>query len=185
MDPFSLPCHPLMRVSPEDRDWRAIGVRTDDDVTRKATRCPECKTSWTAFLRGFGPGLTAVEWVRPSPFRVSASATGEAPSVPLWQDAAPADPVSAADPQEPGEALARLQERTAGLGASWARSAQLVAPVHALTAQGQVFAVPGDLLLERREKWNAQDRRLALLWSPRLDRPVVAWHGFARLLQDA
>ena len=52
-----------------------------------------------------------------------------------------------------------------------------------LTAGGAVFAEPGDLLLERREKWNAQDRRLALLWSPRLQRPVVAWHGWARLLQ--
>jgi len=57
-------------------------------------------------------------------------------------------------------------------------------PVAALTAGGAVFAVPGDQLLERREKWNAQDRRLALLWAPRLQRPVVAWHGFARLLQN-
>ncbi len=62
---------------------------------------------------------------------------------------------------------------------------QLVAPLQALRAAGEVFAQPGDLLLERKDKWNAQDRRLALVWSPRLGRPVVAWHGFARLLQDA
>jgi hypothetical protein len=47
-----------------------------------------------------------------------------------------------------------------------------------------VFAAPGDLLLERRERWNNNDRRLALLWSPRLERQVVAWHSFARLPQD-
>ena len=57
-------------------------------------------------------------------------------------------------------------------------------PVYALTAGGELVAEAGEVLLERREKWNAQDRRLALLWSPRLQREVVAWHGFARLLQQ-
>jgi len=45
------------------------------------------------------------------------------------------------------------------------------------------FAKSGDVLLERRDTWNAQDRRLALLCSARLERQVVAWHGFARLAQ--
>ena len=31
-DPFALPCHPSLRLTPEDRDWRAIGVKSADDV---------------------------------------------------------------------------------------------------------------------------------------------------------
>jgi len=45
------------------------------------------------------------------------------------------------------------------------------------------FAKSGDVLLERRDTWNAQDRRLALLCSARLERQVVAFHDFARLAQ--
>lgn len=179
MDPFALPCHPDLAIGPDDRDWRAIGVRSADDVTRKQTRCPACKTAYTAYLRRAGQDRT-VEWVRPTPLRVTAVPTGG--GLPLWQDETdggdhPGDPVR--------PDLAQLQEQTAGLGEAWHRSVQLVEPVRLLTTGGRVFAAPGDLLLERREKWNAQDRRLALLWSARLQHPVVAWHGFARLLQDA
>lgn len=182
MDPFALPCHPELRLTPEDRDWRAIGVKSADEVRRKQTKCPACTTRWTAFLRTLD-GATTVEWVRPTPFRVSAAPLPGDAAV-LWQDdttgVAPYGPTPVAPPQgQPAD----LAAQTAGLGPAWERSVQLVTPVHVLTAGGRVFAEPGDLLLERREKWNAQDRRLALLWSPRLQRQVVAWHGFARLLQ--
>ena len=177
VDPFALPCHPDVRITPQDRDWRAIGVKSADEVVRKQTRCPVCATSWTAFLRTVDAAVT-VEWVRPTPFRVSAAPL---PAGPVWQDevcAVPdAPPADAVD-------LAGLVAQTAALGQAWERSVQVVTPVAVLTAGGAVFAAPGDLLLERREKWNAQDRRLALLWSPRLQRPVVAWHSFARLLQQ-
>jgi hypothetical protein len=176
VDPFVLPCHPDLRLTPEDRDWRAIGVKSADDVLRKQTRCPTCKTSWTAFLRTID-GTRTVEWVRPLPFRVSAAPLPGEAAV-LWQDA-----VTDAPPFGPAPA-ADLAAETAGLGPAWERSVQLVTPVHVLTTGGRVFAEPGDLLLERREKWNAQDRRLALVWSPRLQTQVVAWHGFARLLQE-
>jgi len=177
MDKFALPCHPDVRVTPEDRDWRAIGVKSADDVLRKQTRCPLCKTSWTAFLRTVEAAVT-VEWVRPTPFRVSAAPLPEGP---VWQDE-----VAAVDSASvvPAYDLAALVVQTVGFGPAWERSVQLVAPVAVLTAGGEVFAAPGEVLLERREKWNAQDRRLALLWSPRLQQQVVAWHGFARLLQD-
>lgn len=177
MDPFALPCHPELRLTAQDLDWRAIGVKSADDVRRKQTRCPTCKTSWTAFLRTVD-GAVTVEWLRPTPFRVSAAPLAAGP---VWQDAvaAPAD-VPDADVLD----LAGLVGQTAGLGESWDRSVQLVTSVGVLTAGGAVFAVPGELLLERREKWNAQDRRLALLWSPRLQQQVVAWHGYARLLQE-
>ena len=176
MDPFALPCHPEVRIAPQDLDWRAIGVKSADDVRRKQTRCPTCKTSWTAFVRTVDAAVT-VEWVRPTPFRVSAAPL---PAGPVWQDA---DPVDTDVPPADVVDLAGLVAQTAQLGPAWDRSVQLVVPVAVLTAEGAVFAAPGDQLLERREKWNAQDRRLALLWSPRLQRPVVAWHGFARLLQ--
>ena len=183
MDPFSLPCHPQLRISAQDSDWRAIGVRSADDVLRKQTRCPECKTAYTAFLRGFPAGST-VEWVRPSPFRVTAVPL---PGAPVWQDAAEGDTTGARTALPTGRAradqLVALQDATAGLGPAWERSVQLCTPAYALSADGQVVAEPGELLLERREKWNAQDRRLALLWSPRIEREVVGWHGFARLLQ--
>ena len=183
MDPFALPCHPDRALTAEDRDWRAVGVRSDDDVVRKQTRCPDCKTSWTAHLRRFDGPLT-VEWVRPVPFRVVAAPLPDAPGLPLWQDTASAQGTPAVVPWDLQAALPPLQEQVAGLGPAWERSVQLVAPLQVLTAGGRVVAEPGDLLLERREKWNAQDRRLALLWSPRAQRPVVAWHGFARLLQE-
>ena len=187
MDPFALPCHPGVRITPQDLDWRAIGVKSADDVRRKQTRCPNCKTSWTAFLRTVDAAVT-VEWVRPTPFRVSAAPL---PAGPVWQDADGADgaggggvlPAGGDAPAAVVVDLAGLVEQSAHLGPAWARSVQLVVPVAVLTAGGAVFAAPGDQLLERREKWNAQDRRLALLWSPRLQQTVVAWHGFARLLQ--
>ena len=185
MDPFALPCHPEIRLTAQDRDWRAIGVKTADDVLRKQTRCPTCKTSYSAYLRRFTASegaLTTVEWVRPTPFRVSAAQLeGAGDLVPVWQDAVP---TAGGTGEARADDLAELQSRTTGLGPAWQRSVQLCTPVQVLTAGGAVFAEPGDLLLERREKWNAQDRRLALLWSPRLQRQVVAWHSWARLLQD-
>lgn len=181
-DPFALPCHPPLRITPEDRDWRAIGVKTADDVRRKQTRCPECKTSYTAFLRVFGDQPT-VEWVQPSPFRVSAMPVEGAP---LWQDASEgaASAGELVQGQERADVRRSLQEATADLGPAWDRSVQLCRPSYVLRAGGEVVAEPWELLLERREKWNAQDRRLALVWSARVQRPVVLWHGFARLLQD-
>ncbi len=177
MDPYALPCHAQFRLDAADRDWRAVGVKTADGVRRKATRCPECKVSYTAFERAFEQAHT-VEWLQSVPFRVTAAAlTGE--GLPVWQDLATSS--ESAGTQDPAT-LAGLQERTVGLP-EWERSVQLVTVVAPVTAGGAVFAVPGDVLLERREKWNAQDRRLALLWSPRLDGPVVAWHSFARLPQ--
>ena len=171
LDPFALPCHPALRVGPDDADWRGIGVKSADDVRRKQTRCPDCKTVYTAFLRTIAREVT-VEWVRPAPFRVTAMPLAGG-SV-LWQDAA-SSPSDGRDP---------VDSPAPDLGPAWERSVQQCTPVAVLTAGGEVFAVPGDRLLERREKWNAQDRRLALLWSPRLQRQVVAWHGYARLLQD-
>ena len=182
MDPFALPCHPERRISPDDRDWRAIGVKSADDVLRKQTRCPDCTTSYTAFLRGFGQART-VEWLRPAPFRVTAAPVDGGP---VWQ--LPEEGSGSAGPLPPPdvrrERLQAMQDATAALGAGWDRSAQLVVAAYELRASDGVVAEAGELLLERREKWNAQDRRLALLWSPRVERPVVAWHGFARLLQD-
>ncbi len=172
MDPFALPCHPERRIDPSDRDWRAVGVKTADGVRRKSTRCPDCKQSYTAFERTF-PDATTVEWVESVPFRVQALALPDRADLPLWQDLT----TSAGEPRPVGEFV------EAPTLPGWERSVQLVAPVQQLTAGGRVFAEPGDVLLERREKWNAQDRRLALLWSPRLERQVVAWHGFARLAQ--
>lgn len=182
MDPFALPCHPERRLDRADRDWRAIGVKSADDVRRKQTRCPDCKTVYTAFLRTFPSGST-VEWVQHAPFRVTAAPLEGAP---VWQDAEHGSSVAAELPHGEArtEALRSLQRETAGLGPAWERSGQLCTPSYVLTAAGEVVAEPGDLLLERREKWNAQDRRLALLWSPRLQRPAVVWHGFARILQE-
>lgn len=178
LDPFALPCHPSIRLTAEDRDWRAIGVKSLDRVVRKSTRCPECKTDWTAFLRTFllpkGEEVSTVEWLRPTPFRVTAVSLPEQVGV-VWQDEATDAQAYGSPPVDDGPPL--------DLGPAWERSVQRVAPVHVLTAGGRVFAEPGDELLERREKWNAQDRRLALLWSPRLQAQVVAWHGFGRLLQ--
>lgn len=163
---FALPCHPERRLSEDDRAWRAIGVKSADDVRRQQTRCPDCKTSYTAFLRRFGDAVT-VEWLRPSPFRVTAVAVDGSP---LWQDG------------HSGPADVRAPSGGAESAPEWESAAQLVTPVYALTAGGELAAEPGEVLHERKEKWNAQDRRLALLWSPRLQREVVAWHGFARLL---
>lgn len=179
MSAFALPCHPECALTPQDRDWRSVGVTTDDTVLRKQTRCPVCKSSWNAFLRTVLEQQT-VEWVRPVPFRVSAAPyQGDDVALPLWQDETAGD---TPDPEPLG--WVDMREQVAGLGPSWGRSTQLLAPVHRLTAAGRLVAAPGDVLLERRDKWNAQDRRIALAWSPRLQRQVVLWHGFARLLQD-
>ena len=180
MDPFALPCHPDLRLTPEDHDWRAIGVKSADDVHRKQTRCPDCKTVYTAFLRTFD-GAVTVEWVQPSPFRVTAAPVDGAPA---WQDDAEGPWTAPVLPDDRTQVLRDLQAATADLGPAWERSSQLCTPAYVLTTGGDVVAEPGELLLERREKWNAQDRRLALLWSPRRARPVVAWHGFARLRQE-
>jgi hypothetical protein len=185
-DPFALPCHDEFRIDASDRDWRSIGVKSADDVKRKQTRCPGCKTSYSAYLRTYDlPGGVdgTVEWVRPTPFRVTAAPIGSTHTcIPVWQDAT--EGPSSNGPLPDREAsLTELQAQVGELGEAWMRSVQLVTPIATLTAQGEVFATPGDLLLERRQKWNAQDRRLALVWSPRLRRPVVLWHSFARLLQ--
>lgn len=173
MDPYALPCHPERRIDAADRDWRAVGVKTADGVRRKTTRCPDCKQSYTAFERVFAGDVGTVEWVESVPFRVQAVALPDRPDLPLWQDltAMPGTPAPVGE-------FAGAPELV-----GWERSVQLVAPVQELTAGGVVFAVPGEVLLERRDKWNPQDRRLALLWSQRLERQVVAWHGFARLAQ--
>jgi hypothetical protein len=144
VDPYALPCHPDLRVDSTDRDWRAVGVKTTDGVRRKTTRCPACKTSWTAFERVFGDGST-VEWVTSVPFRVTAVPAGGV----LWQDLDTA-PGSTDDQQAPAPT-------------AWADAVQQVSVVRTVTAGGAVFAEPGDVLLERRERWNPQDRRLALL----------------------
>ena len=170
-DPFALPCHPDRRLAPDDRAWRAIGVKNADDVRRQQTRCPDCKVSYTAFLRTFGKAQT-VEWLRPSPFVVTAVPVEGGP---LWQDATERAGSGAALPQD--------RQAVGGSGPAWERSVQRVTPVYVLTAGGEVVVEPGEVLLERREKWNAQDRRLALVWAPRVQREVVLWHGFARLLQ--
>ena len=172
-----MPCHDQFRLDTADRDWRAVGVKTDDGVRRKSTRCPECKVTYTAFERTIGAAHT-VEWLQSVPFRVTAAPLTGA-GLPVWQDLIPS--TQGVEAQDPAN-LADLQERTADLP-QWERSVQLVTFATTVSAGGTVFAVPGDVLLERREKWNAQDRRLALLWSPRLDGPVVAWHSFARLPQ--
>jgi hypothetical protein len=165
VDPFALPCHPDLRVDSTDRDWRAVGVKTTDGVRRKTTRCPQCKTSWTAFERVFDGDGSTVEWVTSVPFRVRAVPAGGV----HWQDLEAA-PGTSLDQQVPSPA-------------AWSDAVQQVSVVQTVTASGQVFAEPGDVLLERRERWNPQDRRLALLWSPRLGAQVVAWHSFARLPQ--
>lgn len=170
-DPFALPCHPERRLRPDDRAWRGIGVKNADDVRRQTTRCPDCTTSYTAFLRTFGAAQT-VEWVRPSPFRVEAVPVEGGP---LWQDAVEGAATGAVLPQD--------RQAVGGRGPGWERSVQLVTPAYVLSSGGDVVAEPGEVLLERRDKWNAQDRRLALLWAPRVQREVVVWHGFARLLQ--
>ena len=167
-DPFALPCHPERRLTEDDRAWRAIGVKSADDVRRQQTRCPDCKTSYTAFLRRFGEAVT-VEWLRPLPFRVTCTPVDGSP---LWQDAVE------------GAMNSAPQDRAPEAAPGWERALQRVTPAYAMTAGGELVAEAGEVLLERREKWNAQDRRLALLWSPRLQREVVAWHGFARLLQQ-
>lgn len=184
-DPFALPCHPEFRLDAGDRDWRSVGIKSDDQVLRKSSRCPECKTQYTAYQRRFDADALTVEWLRPTPFRVTALAVvSDLPQVPLWQDdtEVPGLPSPLPHGEERISALEQLQSQTAGFP-DWSRSLQLCTAVQTLTARGAVFAEPGDLLLERRERWNPQDRRLALLWSPRLGRQVVAWHSFARLPQ--
>lgn len=174
VDPFALPCHPQLRVDGNDRDWRAVGVKTTDGVRRKSTRCPECKTTWTAFERIFAGEQTTVEWVQSQPFRVRAMPMGGI----RWQDL---EAVAVAGPlaqphNAPTPAPAPAPE-------DWTDAVQEVSFVQSVTAGGLVFAEPGEQLVERRARWNPQDRRLALLWSPRLGAPVVAWHSFARLPQ--
>ncbi len=180
MDAFALPCHPEIRIDAADRDWRKIGVKGRDDVLRKETNCPVCKTKYQAYQRTYGD-VGTVEWIRPRPFRVTAAPVPhDLPHLPWWQDDVDLPAPFATLPGDREPALFAMQEATSEQD-EWRRSTQLCTPVQTLTAQGQVFAEPGDLLLERFLPWNANNRRLALLWSPRLGRPVVAWHSFARL----
>ncbi len=180
MDPYALPCHPEIRIDADDRDWRKIGVKGSDDVLRKETNCPVCKTTYQAYQRTYGDAGT-VEWIRPKPFRVTAVPVPlDLPHLPWWQDDMDLPGAVGSVPEDREQALAAMQDATSEQD-EWRRSTQLCTPVQTLTAQGHVFAEPGDLLLERFLPWNANNRRLALLWSPRLGRPVVAWHSFARL----
>lgn len=178
-DPFALPCHPHLRIESGDRDWRKIGVKGDAGVLRKSTTCPECKTTYSAYQRSYEQADT-VEWIRSKPFRVTAVPLGA--NLPMWQDDEdrPATPAALPDHERQQEARTEMQQAT-GAFEEWRRSTQLCSPVQTLTAEGHVYAEPGDLLLERFLPWNATNRRMTLLWSPRLERQVVTWHSFARL----
>ena len=175
MPDAAFPCHPDLLVDREGRGWKGVGLDPEEGVTRLQARCPSCQTHYNTFQRAYGDAVV-LEWIRLRPFAVTATAV---PGSPSWQDASePLGAVSFDVPAEPARALARE-----GLPADgrWAGSRQLVTAVQPLVAAGQLVAEPGELLLESRKPWVANDRRLALLWSPRLAAPVVAWHSFARL----
>ena len=184
-DAYCFPCHPDRRVDPETRGWKGIGLASEDGVRRLQARCPVCSTHFNAFRRPFGDG-EVVEWVRPRPFRVTVRGTDDraaGTAAPLWQDAV--EPLGAVTFEVPGPS-----RRTAALEETpddprWSGAHQLVTPVQPLRAAGGHVAGPGELLLESRRPWIANDRRAALLWSPRLGRAVVAWHSFARLPEDS
>lgn len=177
LDPYALPCHPELSVSEDHRGWKGVGLDPADGVTRLQLRCATCKRHYNAFRRIFGDTFT-VEWVALRPFAVAAVPVDDA-AAPAWQDAR--EPLGHSDFElatEEGRAWSREQAPSDG---PWEGAATLVSFVQPLMVLGQVVAVPGDLLVEARRPWVANDRRLALLWSPRLSRPVVAWHSFARL----
>lgn len=176
-DAYRYPCHPERALDPEARGWKGVGLDPEDGVTRLQARCPTCTTHYNAFRRAYGEQLT-VEWVRLRPFAVTAAAV-DAPGAPVWQDGEEALGAVAYD--VPGVQDRQVARAAAPDEGRWAGAAQLVTVVQTVTAQGVLVAVPGDLLLESRRPWVANDRRLALLWSPRLERSVVAWHSFARL----
>lgn len=176
-DPYRFPCHPEKALDPQARGWKGIGLDPEAGVTRLQARCPRCATHYNAFRRTYGPDGT-VEWVRLRPFAVTAVAlTG--PDGPLWQDAL--EPLGAATWDLPGPADRAAARQAAPAAGRWEGAGQLVTVVQPLVAQGRTVAGPGELLLESRRPWVANDRRLALLWAPRAGRPVVAWHSFARL----
>ena len=178
MDPYALPCHPDLQVDADHRGWKGVGLDPADGVTRLQIRCATCKLHYNAFRRVYGEALT-VEWISLRPFRVS---TVPVDGGPVWQDAA--EPLGHSDfhlANSEGRQWSRGQAPTDGL---WEGASTLVTFVQPLMSAGEVVAVPGDLLLESRKPWVANDRRLALLWSPRQMRPVVAWHSFARLRED-
>lgn len=180
-DAYRYPCHPERSLDPEARGWKGVGLDPEEGVTRLQARCPTCTTHYNAFRRTYGDAGT-VEWIRLRPFAVTAVPV-EQPAAPLWQDAAePLGSVAYDLPAQPERAEVRAALPSEG---RWAGSGQLVTVVQPLTAQGSLVAEPGELLLESRRPWVANDRRLALLWSPRLDRAVVAWHSFARLPEPA
>jgi len=175
VDPYSLPCHPDLQVDPDHRGWKGVGLEPAAGVTRLQIRCATCKTHYNAFRRHFSEAMT-VEWIALRPFAVHAVPVETGP---VWQDAH--EPLGHSDftvPDADGRARSREQAPTDGL---WEGAGTLATFVQPLVAGGEVAASPGDLLVESRKPWVANDRRLALLWSPRLGRPVVAWHSFARL----
>lgn len=175
--PFRFPCHPDAALDPGARGWKGIGLDPEQGVTRLQARCPRCATHYNAFQRTYGDETT-VEWIRLRPFAVSATPVTR-PEAPLWQDAAePLGAVAYDVPDAAGRRAAREQAPTEG---RWADATQLLTMVQPLVAQGERLAEPGELLLESRRPWVANDRRLALLWSTTAGRAVVAWHSFARL----
>ena len=184
-DAYRFPCHPERALDPDARGWKGIGLAPEDGVRRLQARCPACAAHYNAFRRPFGGG-EVVEWVRPRPFRVTvqrADEPGVAAAAPLWQDAdEPLGPVSF---EVPGPAVRDDARADAPDDPRWAGATPLVTPVQPLRAAGGPVAGPGELLLESRRPWIANDRRAALLWSPRLRRAVVAWHSIARLREDS
>lgn len=174
MDPYALPCHPELQVDADHRGWKGVGLDPAEGVTRLQIRCATCKLHYNAFRRYFGDAFT-VEWVALRPFRVTAAPVDG----PVWQDAR--EPLGHSDFELAGDDGRQWSRGQAPVDGLWEGARTLVTFVQPLVAAGEVVAVPGDLLLESRKPWVANDRRLALLWSPRLSRPVVAWHSFARL----
>ena len=176
-DAYRFPCHAGRSLDPEARGWKGIGLDPEQGVTRLQARCPTCATHYNAFQRSYGDATT-VEWVRLRPFAVTAAPLAQ-DDAPVWQDAA--EPLGAVQFAVPDADTRRAARERAPSDGRWEGSQQLVTVVQPLVAQGEHVAGPGDLLLESRRPWIANDRRLALLWSPHSERPVVAWHSFARL----
>ena len=177
VDPYRFPCHPDLRIDPETREWKGIGLAPEDGVTRSQIRCPSCKAHYNAFRRSYGDAVT-VEWICLRPFAVTAAALPGV-ELPVWQDAQ--EPLGQVSFEVPGSAARQAAREASPQGNLWTGATQLVTVVQPMTAQSDLVAEPGELLLESRRPWVANDRRLALLWSLRLHRPVVAWHSFARL----
>ena len=176
-DPYRFPCHPELQVDPDTRGWKGVGLAPEEGVTRLQVRCPSCKAHYNAFRRCYGDAVT-VEWICLRPFAVTAAALQGA-ELPVWQDAQ--EPLGQVSFDVPDSDARQAAREVSPQGDRWTGATQLVTVVQSMTAHRDLVAEPGELLLESRKPWVANDRRLALLWAPRLSRPVVAWHSFARL----